>query len=155
MVQSDYPDRPRAGWRYRFWAGAAMVVCTGVLVLAGYVTPAAEGLGTHQQLNLPACGILQRTGYPCPTCGMTTAFSYMVRGRVLQSFITQPAGALAAICCILAALTTGYITITGRRLERLDRYIYLAGLNWLWLIMSITAIALLAWGWLCLMVYLS
>ena len=154
MVQSDYPEKPRAGWRYRFWAGAAAVLCMGVLVLAGYVTPAANGLGTHQQLNLPACGFYERTGYPCPTCGMTTAFAYMVRGRVLQSFIAQPGGALAAICCILAVPIAGYITITGRWIDRLDRYIYLAGVNWLWVTMSIVAVALLSWCWLCLLVYL-
>ena len=155
MAQSDYAEKPRVGWRYRFWAGVAAIACLTVLLLARHVTPAANGLGTHQQLNLPACGFYERTGYPCPTCGMTTAFAYMVRGRILRSFIVQPAGALAAICCILTALATSYITITGRRIDRLDRYIYLAGVNWLWVIISIIAAALLAWAWLCLLVYLS
>ena len=44
------------------------------------------------------------TGIPCPTCGMTTAFSHCVRGHWLTSFIVQPAGCLVAVATMLALI---------------------------------------------------
>ncbi len=45
--------------------------------------------------------MLIRTGLPCPTCGMTTAFANTVRGRFWAAFLAQPTG------LILCLATTG------------------------------------------------
>ncbi len=41
--------------------------------------------------------MLARTGYPCPTCGMTTAFAYAVRGQLRSAFTAHPMGLLLAM----------------------------------------------------------
>lgn len=71
-----------------------------ILLLSFQLSPSPEGHGTHCQLGLPACGFLTVTGYPCPSCGLTTSFSYLVRGQVLKSLQTQPFGTV-----FLATLT--------------------------------------------------
>ncbi len=84
-----------------------------VLALAAWLTPSDRGHGTHESLGLPPCGMLQRTGVPCATCGMTTSFSYAADGNFVQSFITQPAGAILAIVTAATCLLTGYAAVTG------------------------------------------
>jgi hypothetical protein len=41
------------------------------------------------------------TGYRCPSCGMTTAFAWFVRGRFGRSWQANPAGSLLAPTCAL------------------------------------------------------
>ncbi len=81
------------------WLGFA-----AVLVTAALLTPSPSGIGTHTELHLPPCGFYVLFHRPCPSCGMTTAFAWMVRGRVADAFRTQPAGVavfLAALCAWL------------------------------------------------------
>ena len=67
------PKGPVAGSRS---AGAVLAILSGaVLLTAALLTPRAGGLGTHVQMGLSSCGYLADTGYPCPTCGMTTAMA--------------------------------------------------------------------------------
>ena len=40
--------------------------------------------------------MLMRTGWPCPTCGMTTSVSAAVRGRIGLSLRSQPMGLVLA-----------------------------------------------------------
>src|SRR5262245_30550053 len=68
-----------------FAAGLAVV-----LGLARWVTPDERGYGTHEQLGLPPCAFRVVTGLPCPSCGMTTSFAYVVRGQVLVAALTNP-----------------------------------------------------------------
>ncbi len=98
----------------------ALGVFAGAMVILGmawYVHPDARGLGTHEQLGMGPCGFLITTGLPCPTCGMTTAFSHVVRGHVLQALWAQPAGAAMAGLTVLLAGVAVVVMITGRRLE--------------------------------------
>ena len=136
------------GTGYRVGAAIIALVCMVVLGVARYVEPEARGLGSHQQLGLQVCGFYQRTGYPCPTCGMTTAFAYVVRGQVLDALWVQPAGMLGALACIIGAAVGGYTAITGRCFER-----YLIGVNPVIVAMWIVVIILVAWGWLCALTY--
>jgi hypothetical protein len=48
---------------------------------------------------LGPCGFERKYGLPCPTCGITTSALVFVKGRILESFYIQPAGAF--LCCIL------------------------------------------------------
>jgi hypothetical protein len=58
------------------------------------------------------CGMKQRTGLPCPTCGMTTCVLAFARGEVLHAFYTQPAGGLVCSLLVVGAffafLTAGF-----------------------------------------------
>lgn len=105
-------DHPIFG---RLYALALLLTITAGLTVAAKLNPAGRMMGTHQQLGLPPCGMLFATGYPCPTCGMTTAFSYTLHGQWLLAMHAQLAGfaiALASVACGLAAaccaVTGGY-----------------------------------------------
>jgi len=67
------------------------------LLLAGWLVPDPRGMGTHEQLGLPACGFYTRFGVRCPTCGMTTAWAHMVRGQVGPALRASAAGSLLAV----------------------------------------------------------
>ncbi len=85
-----------------------------MLGVAAYLQPDSRGYGTHQQLGMGACGMLIRTGYPCPTCGMTTAFAYAIRGRLLAAFYAQPAGLALALASAAVTALSGWAIFTGR-----------------------------------------
>ncbi|MBL8187388.1 MAG: DUF2752 domain-containing protein [Acidobacteria bacterium] len=65
------------------------------LLLARWLTPSANGFGTHEQLGLPPCFFFKLTGIPCPSCGLTTSFAHSARLHFYQAFITQPFGVIA------------------------------------------------------------
>jgi len=50
------------------------------------------------------CGFKQRTGLPCPTCGMTTATLAFAQGRILEAFYIQPACGLLCSAMVVAAV---------------------------------------------------
>jgi hypothetical protein len=116
--------------------------CLLVLIIAARLTPNRSGVGTHTLLGMEQCQFLALTGIPCPGCGMTTAFSLFVRGRVTTSFYVQPMGALLAFlagCCVWGGL---YCGITGRAVYRVlqavpSRYYLTPILSW----------AVAAWVW--------
>ena len=76
----------------RATAALLAAACLGVLVVATLLPPNPAGSGTHRLLGLPACGFLARFGLPCPSCGMTTSFSWMVRGNLAAAVYVQPMG---------------------------------------------------------------
>jgi hypothetical protein len=69
--------------------------------VARWLEPDPRGYGTHTQLGLYPCLFHQVTGQPCPSCGMTTAFAWFVRGRFDRSWRANPAGSLLALTCTL------------------------------------------------------
>lgn len=71
---------------------AFLVLFSFIFILSFRLIPSSEGHGTHRQLGLPACGFLTVTGYPCPSCGITTSFSHFVRGDLYDSLRVQPFG---------------------------------------------------------------
>src|SRR5262245_31491696 len=70
--------------RWGLLAAAAGVIA--VLALARWLEPSPLGYGTHRQLGLLPCSFRRITGYPCPSCGMTTAFAWFVRGQLGRSW---------------------------------------------------------------------
>lgn len=56
------------------------------------------------------CGMKQRTGLPCPTCGMTTCVLAFARGEILTALYVQPAG---AFCCSLLVVGAFFAFLTG------------------------------------------
>ena len=71
------------------------------LFVASQLRPDPRGWGTHEQLGLPPCAFRAITGVPCPSCGMTTSFAYVVRGQVLVAALTNPGGCLLALGAIV------------------------------------------------------
>lgn len=88
-------------WSARLVAAAVLAGCVAVLGLALWMQPDRHGVGTHRQLGLPPCSLVQVAGIPCPTCGMTTAFAHLVRGRAASAFLTQPFAFLLAVAVVL------------------------------------------------------
>ena len=115
-----------------------MVPCWAVLIVAWTLKPYACGYGTHEQLDLPGCSFLARTGWPCPTCGLTTSVAAAARGRVAAAWMAHPFGPvlLAAVAVLAAAGTIDLLTgvdAIGRLRPRLW---------WVW-----AAVAGLLGGW--------
>ncbi len=100
--------------RRRGWAAVVFCGCAVVLGIAAWLTPNPRGYGTHRQLGFGKCGMLVMTGLPCPTCGMTTAFAYTVRGNLLRAFLAQPTGMVLALATVATALGSIWVLITGR-----------------------------------------
>jgi hypothetical protein len=73
--------------------GAAGLSLATVFLLAAWLHPDPAGLGTHTQLHLPPCGFYEVFHKPCPSCGMTTAFVWMMHGHPVRALRAQPAGA--------------------------------------------------------------
>lgn len=111
LVERVIPLNP-TGSRAR--AALVFACCVTLLSVAAWLRPDRSGMGSHQQLGLPACNMVTVTGYPCPTCGMTTAFTYTVRGRWISAFQAQPAGFALAIMTAGAALASLVVLVTGQ-----------------------------------------
>ncbi len=118
----------------RPWAALILLGCLALLAIAVYLDPRGRMHGTHA--DLPGiggpCGMLVMTGYPCPTCGMTTAFAYTVRGRWLQASRAQPAGFVLALGTAALAIAMVWTLIRGRwppiYLWRITPYRFFLGL---------------------------
>ena len=116
--------------------------CFGVLVVAWWLSPSSEGLGTHQQLGLPECGWITAANMPCPTCGMTTAFSHAAHGDLPGSFGAQPMGMLLAVGAAVMVVVGGYTALTGSMLAPFLWSMFNARVAWI-----LGAFALFAWIW--------
>jgi hypothetical protein len=83
---------------------ALLVLLGGILLamlaLAAWLSPNPRGLGTHHQLGLPPCTLRVMAGMRCPSCGMTTSWAYLVRGRIVPAFAANSGGALLGILAI-------------------------------------------------------
>ena len=103
--------RSRGHWGF---TAIATVSVIGLVVLRVFTTPDPHGHGTHEQLGLPPCSMMQLTGFPCPGCGVTTSFSYLVHGDWKQAVVTQPFGVLLAIGAVSIFAWAMIETLGGR-----------------------------------------
>ena len=127
-VQSVPTSRPTPR---RLVALVVFAPTLGVLLLAASLKPNGAGEGTHTQLGLPSCGLKARTGVPCPSCGMTTAFAHAAHGQLWQALVAQPAGAVFALVTAMAALVSGYVLITGAAIEKYLQRLWRPAILWL------------------------
>ena len=100
--------------RIRLLAAAVSLGCWVVLGMSMWLKPDPRGIGTHEQFGLPPCSLVQTAGIPCPTCGMTTAFAYTVRGRWVAAFLSQPFAFVLAVATMLAALLCAEMVLSGK-----------------------------------------
>jgi hypothetical protein len=101
--------------RHRLAHTIVFLATAGILGLAAWLEPNPDGLGTHRQMGFPPCNMILLCGYPCPTCGMTTAFAHTVRGQFLSAFRAQPAGLLACLVTAWMAFMSLAATLGCRR----------------------------------------
>src|SRR5206468_11756997 len=135
----------------RLFALGLAIAAMSVLVTAVLLKPSPTGVGTHRQMGFlalhggdtaPSCEFLTLTGLPCPTCGMTTSFSWFVRGDWLASFYVQPMGFVLALATGALFWASLFMALTGAPLHRLLGQI--RGLYWIVVLMGF---AIAAWGW--------
>ena len=83
---------------------SAVVVMLALLALFGIarrLDPSPMGFGTHRQLGLPPCTSVALMGMRCPACGMTTAWSYAMRGQWRNAYHANAGGlGLVAIALV-------------------------------------------------------
>lgn len=103
---------PRFGWLLRTAMVLLGLVPIVLLIVAWRLTPDPSGLGTHQQLGLMPCTMRQMFGIRCPSCGMTTSWSYFMRGDVLSALRANTGGTLLAI---VAAVGGPWLIASGVR----------------------------------------
>ena len=96
-----------------------ITVAAATLGLARWLHPSTRGVGTHEQLGLPACTFLKLTGIPCPSCGLTTSFAHAAHGHFWDAFVTQPFGFVAFWLTALSIPLTCYLLYRGIAWERL------------------------------------
>ncbi len=111
-----------------------------LFALAATLAPNTSGMGTHEQLGLPACGVVRMWGIRCPTCGMTTAWAHTAKGQLRQALAANVAGTLLAT---LALPTAGWLIASGS----IGQWCYLrpqANLIFL-LVATVVCLALFEW----------
>lgn len=119
-------------------AGAALVT---LLCVAAWLQPEPRGQGTHQQLGLPPCTFMMLWNKPCPSCGMTTAWANVVRGRLPSALMANVGGTLLAGIALVAGPWSLLAAILGRPVGRLpnDRVLITAAV-------ALMAITVIDWG---------
>jgi hypothetical protein len=130
---------PLSGFDRVLAAVVALIALGGLGVAAG-LDPDPTGVGTHVQLGMTRCGLLARSGVPCPTCGMTTSFALFADGRFLASMWAQPMGGLLALLTAAVFWVSAYMALTARPVLRLLR-----GVNGGYIAFGLGGVAIAAW----------
>jgi hypothetical protein len=102
---------PASGWERL----AALFLMAGLLVVLGiaiWLNP--YDLETHIQLGLPPCNFLVISGFPCPSCGMTTSFSLLMHGDLVASWQANGAGMLLALMALLGVPWCLLVCVGGK-----------------------------------------
>jgi len=115
----------RAGRFERLLAGFVAAVACAAFTVAAVVNPydhdgRPRTHGTHRQLGLPPCTMLSTVGFPCPSCGMTTAIALVAHGDVPAACRANWAGVLLATVGAAVALWLGLLAVGMPRPPRLS-----------------------------------
>jgi hypothetical protein len=147
------PVPPLNGW-VRVVLVAIIASLSLVFGIAAWLNPylpdgSARRMETHRQMGLPECTFKERTGIPCPSCGMTTSFALLVRGDVLNSLRANAVGTMLATVG-LAFIPWGLACVVRKRLlfiESLERalMIVIFGFVGLMLLRWVLVIGLMWW----------
>jgi hypothetical protein len=146
-----YPD-------LRIWVRLSLIAIAlgvvGVFAIAIALDPYQGGKtwshGTHQQLGLLPCNFLVATGYPCPSCGMTTSFAFFTRGDIWHSMQANFVGTFLALLCL------GYIPWSIASAWR-GRPLFMVSMEMMFLrlVIAFLILMLLRWGVVVLIQALS
>lgn len=100
----------------RIGAAILALATLSVLSIAAYLTPDPAGHATHTQLGMPTCTWVMMYEKPCPTCGMTTAFSHAGEAHWISAILTQPMGAFLALLTTMIFWAATHQAVTGSRI---------------------------------------
>ncbi|MDD5458705.1 MAG: DUF2752 domain-containing protein [Phycisphaerae bacterium] len=92
---------------------------------------------------LNPCGMKQRYGLPCPTCGFTTVAIVFIQGRILQAFYIQPAGAILYTVSIISGFLALFTAVFGVYFRFLDRFFRQVHVKYIILALVVIVVA----GW--------
>lgn len=113
---------PRGGIGDRVGWITLASIASAVIVTAARITPDPIA-GSSRQLGLAPCGFYEFTGFHCPACGLTTAFSYMAHFDPVGASQANAFGILLFSLTLLfvpfAALAAARGWSLGGTLERL------------------------------------
>ncbi|WP_146118503.1 DUF2752 domain-containing protein [Blastopirellula marina] len=137
---SDISPPRRLRWYERILLGTGGLILAVLLATAAWLTPSVRGMGTHQQLGLPPCTLVQLTGMRCPSCGMTTSWSYLMKGNVLSSVQANSAGCLMGLIALVISPWFLSSAVAGRMTVRVPSDAVLITITCL-----VVAVTLLDW----------
>ena len=120
----------------------AAIICLGIALFFGVFA-----LAGHYNFDmgrwLGYCGFKQKTGLPCPTCGMTTATLAFAQGRILEAFYIQPACGLLCCIAVIVAILAFITAVFGLHFHFIDRLFRQIKLRY----MLLALIIIVAAGW--------
>ena len=128
--------------RYRLGLTLLAIGLAALLGVARALQPNPQGRGTHQQLGLPPCTFVALFGRPCPTCGMTTSWAWLMRGHVVAALRSNASGALLGMLALAGVPWLLVSAARGRWLPGTPGPEVTAGMA-----VALVAIALIQWGW--------
>ena len=114
----DRPIGPRERVAQGLWAAGWV----GVVAVALWLRPEAQGHGTHEQLGLPPCPSVLLFDRPCPACGLTTSWTALIHGDLGASLAAHPLGPLLFACYTVWAWLAGWGSLRGIRLDTNARW---------------------------------
>lgn len=141
MTQIEQFGPVRLSVQLRLLLAALGIGCAVPLMLAAWLRPSADGIGTHRQLGLPPCTFVFLFGTRCPSCGMTTAWAHAVRGEWVSAVGCNAGGALLAAVAMATAPWALISAGRGRPLVGLPSDRALAALG-----VAVIVVALVDWA---------
>jgi hypothetical protein len=117
------------------------LVLVTLLITAACLTPSRRGMGTHQQLGLPPCSMVQILGVRCPACGMTTSWAHLLKGQVFSSLRANAGGTLLGLAALALAPWSLLTALRGR-------WFWVAPRDEVLLVVSLTIAAVTIVDWL-------
>lgn len=99
MTKHDPPSNPFSTRRRMVLVVLALALLA-LLVTAARLEPSSQGFGTHQQLGLGECFVVQQWGVRCPSCGMTTAWTRLLHGDLQGAVAANTGGVLLCVAAM-------------------------------------------------------
>ncbi|MHC4559602.1 MAG: DUF2752 domain-containing protein [Planctomycetota bacterium] len=122
MQTSQQLNKPK--FFCRASSGQRLLAAIIFLSIAAFFTLFA--LAGHYKVNmgrlLGYCGFKQRTGLPCPTCGMTTATLAFAQGKIFEALYIQPAAGLLLCIMVVTAFLAFFTAVFGVYFRFIKRF---------------------------------
>ncbi len=105
-------------WGVALLAGFLFLTSAAPLAISMAVSP--EQIERGEVVLTPPCPIRERTGAPCPTCGLTRGFTAMSRLRLGDARAYNPAAPWLYLACGVIAIASGAVVarVTWHALRR-------------------------------------
>ncbi|OHB67722.1 MAG: hypothetical protein A2Y77_13840 [Planctomycetes bacterium RBG_13_62_9] len=100
----------------------AAVIAAGTLALFASLY-LAQRRGFDVGTLFGQCGMMQRTGLPCPTCWMTRSVLAFARGDLIAAYSMQPAAAFLCTLLVIGAFFAFLTSVFGVYFSALDRLV--------------------------------